>query len=99
MSNSNDRKNSFVMYFDQQSTFEALSDEEAGKIIKGIFKYVQKQEFDNKFNGERVLEMTFLPIKNTLDRDEIKYEERCKKNSENAKKRWEMEKIDATAYE
>lgn len=87
-----DRKKSFILYYDQQSTFEALDDNEAGELIKTIFKEVQGQDADLTFNGRKHLQMALIPILETLKRNAIKYEEQCKKNKENAIKRWENEK-------
>ena len=54
-------KNSFMLYLDQKDTFEALTDEEAGKLIKAIFKY----EYDGEEEElDRILKMAFIPIKN-----------------------------------
>lgn len=59
-------KKSFVLYNDWHSVFEKLSDEEAGKLIKHIFLY------NNGLAGDledRLLEITFEPIRLQLDRD------------------------------
>lgn len=88
------KKNSFVLYYDQQPTFELLTNEEAGKLIKSIFNYVQGKEVDKTFYGEKHLQFAFLPIQATLDRDKIKYEEKCIKNAENVNKRWNKEKAE-----
>lgn len=75
-----------------------LSNEEAGKLIKAIFNFVTTGEipaFD-----ERCLDMAFVQIKNTLERDNEKYEETCKKNAKNASMRWEKKEAkNATAYD
>lgn len=92
-------QNSFIIYHDQRSTFEALRDEEIGQIIRAMFKHELGEEFDETFSGNRLLEVTFKPISETLKRNRVKYVDRCKQNSENAKKRWENKIIDATAYE
>ena len=59
-------KKSFVLYTDQREVFEELSDEQAGKLIKHIFGYVNDEdpETDDKF-----VRLAFLPIKTQLKRD------------------------------
>jgi hypothetical protein len=59
-------KKSFVLYTDQREVFEELDDEQAGKLIKHIFSYVNDEnpEADDKF-----VRLAFLPIKTQLKRD------------------------------
>ena len=59
-------KKSFVLYTDQREVFEELDDEQAGKLIKHIFSYVNDEnpETDDKF-----VRLAFLPIKTQLKRD------------------------------
>lgn len=66
-------KKAFVVYADWESQFDLLSDEEAGKLIKHIFSYVNDKnpEFDH---NERLLIMAFEPIKKQLKRDLKRYE-------------------------
>jgi len=78
-------KNSFLIYLDYQEQFDLLSDEEAGILIKAIIKYEKTQEVP-RLNG--MVKMAFSFIKTQLDRDREKYQEKCEKNKENARKRW-----------
>jgi hypothetical protein len=64
-------KKSFVLYTDFKSTFEELSDLEAGRLIKHIFKYVTDEDPEMK---DRLLRVAFEPIKQQLKRDLRKYE-------------------------
>lgn len=84
-------KKSFVIYHDQRELFEAMTDEEAGKILKGMLRFSEGEEV--VFDG--ALKFAWLPIKSTLERDVIKYVAKCEKNKENAAKRWN--KKDANA--
>lgn len=65
--------------------FEAISDEDAGKLIKAVFAHEAGEDFelDGLLNGIYIL------IRNQLDRDREKYEKTCEKNKAIAKKRWE----------
>lgn len=80
-----EEKKAFVAYVDWESQFDLLSDEEAGKLIKHIFSYVNDRnpEFDK---SERLLLMAFEPIKKQLKRDLKKYEAIKKKRQEAGKK-------------
>lgn len=74
-------KKAFVVYADWESQFDLLSNEEAGKLIKHIFSYVNDR--NPEFNkDERLLTMAFEPIKKQLKRDLKKYESIKKRRSE-----------------
>lgn len=76
-------KKSFVLYSDQQDIFTQLSDEEAGKLIKHIFAYVNDE---NPEISDKLINLAFTPIKQTLKRDLKKYEERAQRARENGAK-------------
>lgn len=82
-------KKSFVAYADWQSQFNLLSDDEAGRLIKHLFSYVNDEspEFSA---SDRLLIMAFEPIKNQLKRDLKKYETIKKRRSEAGKKSAEI---------
>ena len=77
-------KNSFVLYLDQLKHINKLSDEQAGKLIKGIYQYETYNEtpcFDDP-----LVDIVFGFISDQLERDRIKYEEKCSQNRENGSK-------------
>ena len=76
-------KKSFVLYTDQREVFEELDDEQAGKLIKHIFSYVNDEnpEADDKF-----VRLAFLPIKTQLKRDLKIWDEKKHLRSEAGKK-------------
>ncbi len=76
-------KASFLIYLDYQQQFELLTDEQAGKLIKAIIKYEKTGE---TLELDGMTKMAFSFIKTQLDRDREKYQARCEKNRENAKK-------------
>lgn len=85
-------KKSFVLYTDLLEVAEELTDKEAGLLFKTILRYV------NDLNPEtpKEIKLAFIPIKQDLKRDLKRYEDKCKKNQENIRKRWntnEKEKI------
>ena len=66
-----ENKPSFLLYNDQISTFEMLSNEEAGILIKHIYNYVNDR---NPVLEDRLLQVSFAQIKATLKRDLNKWE-------------------------
>jgi hypothetical protein len=78
-----ENKKAFVAYCDWLESFEELTDEEAGKLAKHLFRYV------NDLNPEppdKITKMCFIPIKQSLKRDLVKYEERADRARENGAK-------------
>ena len=84
-------KKSVLIYVDWIATFNKLEDDEAGRLIKHFFSYV------NDLNpvSDRLTELLFEPIKQQLKRDLKAYEQTCQRNSLNASLRWN--KNNATA--
>lgn len=66
-----ENKKSFLLYSDYQELFEALSDENAGKLIKHIMKYVNDE---SPSTTDEVVNISFIPIKLQLKRDLKKWE-------------------------
>ena len=75
---------SMLCYFDWLNSFELMSDEQIGKLIKHILIY-GKSLYDG-------VEIQF--IKGQIDRDYLKWARKCEQNSENARKR--TQSIDTT---
>jgi hypothetical protein len=82
-------KKSFILYADQISLFEKLTDEEAGRLVKHLFEYVNDR---NPEPIDRITEITFEPIKQQLKRDLKNWEETRESKSKGGKigmeKRW-----------
>lgn len=88
-------KDNFLLKKSQQEVFRELSDIDAGKLIKGIFNYVNTG--DSELDG--YLKIVFIPIKDYIDKNEENYKRRCEKNKENIKKRWGKKQKDTNEYE
>jgi hypothetical protein len=84
----NDKK-SFLLYCDIIHTVEQLTDEQAGNLFKHILRYVNDQDPQS---DSVITKIAFEPIRQALKRDLEKYESIRKRNSDNARMRW-----DATA--
>ena len=82
-------KKTIVIYADYLATFDKLTDEEAGRLIKHLLRYVN----DLKPESDRMTQLLFEPIRQQLKRDLEKWEEvkgkRSKSGKEGANKRWQ----------
>jgi len=76
-------KKKIIVYADWKPTFDALTDEEAGKLIKHFFAYVNDE---NPQTNDRIVALMFEPIKATLKRDLKKWEQIQERNKENGQK-------------
>jgi hypothetical protein len=76
-------KKSFVLYADQREVFEELSNEDAGKLIKHIYAYVNDE---NPETEDKLIRLAFLPIKTQLKRDLKLWEDKKQVRSEAGKK-------------
>ncbi len=75
--------NSFILFNDLSEPIMSLTDEEAGKLFKAIFEYRNgglKQELTGATN------ISFMFIKQQLDRSEEHYDMICKRNRANGAK-------------
>lgn len=73
----------FMLYSDIAEQIDLLSDDEAGKLLKGLMSYA--------FNGETMTlplpaQIVFLGVKSKIDRDFDKYEATKKRRSDAGKK-------------
>lgn len=68
-------KKSFVLYNDQIELCDALTDQQAGKLLKAFFNYQNNKDV----NLNKTLQLIFIPFKTTFDRDSKKYGEEVEK--------------------
>lgn len=76
-------KKSFVLYTDQREVFDELSDEDAGRLIKHIFSYVNDED---PSTDDQLLKVAFLPIKTQLKRDLKIWDEKKQQRAEAGRK-------------
>lgn len=79
------RQECFKLFLDHNELFHMISPEQVGKLIRAILKYGSNgtmPELDDE------LTMYFLMMKGQIDQDAERYENRCRQNSINAKKRY-----------
>ena len=77
-----ENKKSIIVYAEWLEQFEYLTDEEAGKLIKHFFRYVNDL---NPIAPDRFIEAQFIPIKQTLKRDLDKWEKTINERSVNGR--------------
>ena len=75
-------KDSFVLYTKYIDIFKELTDEQAGKLIKVILEYVN----DMNPEPEGLIKIAFIPIKQQLKEDLVKWKEEKEKRSLAGKK-------------
>jgi hypothetical protein len=75
-------KKKVIVYTDWITQFKDLTDDEAGKLIKHFFEYVN----DLNPKSDRLIELLFNPIKATLKRDLEAWESKQQTNKENGLK-------------
>jgi hypothetical protein len=73
-------KKSFLLYCDMIHVFEELTDEQAGRLIKHIFEYVNDK---NPELNDQILKVSFAPIKAQLKRDLEDWLKICQRNRGN----------------
>ena len=73
-------KKSFILYNEYNEFFEDLSDEQAGKLIKNIFHYIQSD--NHEINLDPVTKMVFKAIRMDLDRNNELYNEKVERMRE-----------------
>ena len=83
-------KKSFVAYSDWKDVFDELPDEDAGKLIKHIFAYVNDE---NPISDSVLIKAVFANIKSTLKRDLDKWESQLQQRSDAGKKSAEQRAI------
>lgn len=66
----NIKRSSFLLYIDKKEIVDNLTDEQAGKVFKAIYKYVDEKE---EMELDPVSNIVFLMFKQMLDKDEDRY--------------------------
>jgi hypothetical protein len=93
--NLDQNKNSFLMYLDHITVVNALSNEDAGMLLKALYHYASGN--GNPEQLPPVVNVVFLMMQAQLKLDLKKWREKCNKNRKNVNVRWN--KKDTTVYE
>ena len=76
---------SFMLYKNWRALFDSCTDEEAGRLIKALFGFACDGEVPEL---DRMLSGIFMMMTQQMQSDGAKWENKCKRNSENIRKRW-----------
>jgi len=91
-----ENKKSFILYVDQLPMVDTLTDEQAGKLIKHIYKYVNDE---NPILDDQLLNIAFLPIKQQLKRDLVKWEQKQEQRKEAGRRSAEIRATKSNEYQ
>lgn len=86
----------FLLYLNQKTIIDELSNEEVGILIKALYEYEETKEIPKL---DKMMKLVFLQFKNTLDNDEKRYEEKCLKNKQNIENYWKKKKNEENTNE
>lgn len=86
--------NTILLFTEHRAAIDYLSDEDAGKLIKALFAYVDEGKLPD-FKGPMM--SLFTVIRTQIDRSHDAYKAKCEKNSANAKKRFTTHSASETA--
>ena len=75
---------SFLLYKDNRVIVDTCTDEQAGKLIKALYAFACDGE--ELVTEDKMLFGFFSIIRNSIIRDEEKYQKKCEKNAENGRK-------------
>ena len=90
-------RKSFVLYTEWENTFNRLSNELAGELIKVIFDYVRTGEIPQIDNA--VVDGVFSAFQPSIDRNISKYDAAVEQRKEAGKRSAEKRKRDATTVD
>jgi len=82
-------KKSFIAYNNWQNTFDQLTDEEAGKLVRHIFAYVNGNIEQSE---DKITRVAFSQIKDSIDRDLEKWEQQLEQRRDAGRKSGEVRK-------
>ena len=71
----------FNCYFDNEVLLDHLSDEQAGKLWKSLFAFVNRDE--QHALSDPVVALAYEVMAQQIKRDFAKYDEKCEKNKKN----------------
>ena len=87
----------FCAYHSYLDALEPLTDAERGRLFVACLKYSKSGEVEHLSGNERFV---FPVFRGQIDRDNAKYANKCKKQADNANKRWNKDDAnDAKAYD
>lgn len=88
---------SFIIYTSYLKIFEQLTDAQLGQLTRHMLSFANTGEEPNI--EDPIVKLSFAFIKDDMERNKRKYEEKCERLRANARKRWDKKQLDSEASE
>lgn len=88
---------SFIIYTSYLKIFEQLTDAQLGQLTRHMLYFAKTGEEPNI--EDPIVKLSFAFIKDDMERNQRKYEEKCERLRANARKRWDKKQLDSEASE
>ena len=88
---------SFIIYTSYLKIFEQLTDAQLGQLTRHMLSFAKTGEEPNI--EDPIVKLSFAFIKDDIERNQRKYEEKCERLRANARKRWDKKQLEADASE
>lgn len=88
---------SFIIYTSYLKIFEQLTDEQLGQLTRHMLSFAKTGKEPSI--EDPLVKLSFAFIKDDMERNQRKYEEKCERLRANARKRWDKKQLDSEASE
>lgn len=88
---------SFIIYTSYLKIFEQLTDAQLGQLTRHMLSFAKTGKEPSI--EDPLVKLSFAFIKDDMERNQRKYEEKCKRLRANARKRWDKKQLDSEASE
>lgn len=88
---------SFIIYTSYLKIFEQLTDTQLGQLTRHMLSFAKTGKEPSI--EDPLVKLSFAFIKDDMERNQRKYEEKCERLRANARKRWDKKQLDSEASE
>ena len=88
---------SFIIYTSYLKIFEQLTDAQLGQLTRHMLSFAKTGK--EPLIEDPLVKLSFAFIKDDMERNQRKYEEKCERLRANARKRWDKKQLDSEASE
>lgn len=88
---------SFIIYTSYLKIFEQLTDAQLGQLTRHMISFAKTGKEPSI--EDPLVKLSFAFIKDDMERNQRKYEEKCERLRANARKRWDKKQLDSEASE
>lgn len=88
---------SFIIYTSYLKIFEQLTDSQLGQLTRHMLSFAKTGKEPSI--EDPLVKLSFAFIKDDMERNQRKYEEKCERLRANARKRWDKKQLDSEASE